>query len=153
MNDSNLPPNPGVDYFFSTVNRIFRLAGFFGKKLVHYEIQKRGLVNWDFQDEKSCTQWHFILDTDNVSICRGFLKNADSTIQMKPATFHALLLNKTDFITARLTGRIRMAGDPNYVVLVSYFVKNFHKSRQATGLKGFFRRRFADKVLKKFEKD
>lgn len=150
MKDLNLPPNPGVDYFFSTINRTLKLAALFGKNLVNYDIHKGGSVNLDFQDENSSTQWHFTIGTDSVNSGRGLLKTPDSTIVMKPATFHALLINQTDYFTARFTGGIRVIGDPNYVVLVNYFVKNFQDSREATGLKGLIRRRFTEKVLKKF---
>ncbi len=145
---SNLLPNPGVDLFFSSLGRIMRLAGLVGRNKTEDEI-KDAVVNWDFQDETSCSQWHFIFKDSKITVGRGLKENVRSTIQIKPATFYSLFAGKTDFPTVRMTGRVRTVGDPNFVYLVGYLTEKFRKSFEMKGLKGVVRQRFANKVLKK----
>ena len=125
-----------------------RLASFFGRNKTEQEI-KDGVVNWDFQDETSCSQWHFIFKDSKIRVGRGLRDGAKSTILIKPATFYDLFSGKSDFPTVRMTGRVRTVGDPNFVYLVGYLSDHFRKSFQMKGVKGFFRQRFANKVLKK----
>ena len=150
MNDSNLPSNPAIDFFFSSLKRMMWVAKILGKNKPKESI-RNGSVNWNFEDDKSSTQWHFLFEDKEITIVPGALKNAKSTIEIKPEAFCLMLKGDLDYSTAWMTGKVRVIGEANYIFIVAFIINNFKKARTAVGWRGFLRRRFAARVLEKIE--
>lgn len=150
MNDSNLPSNPAIDFFFSSLSRMMWISKVLGKNKPKESI-KDGSVNLVFQDENSLTQWYFLIENWDVTIIPGNLKDAQSTLEITPKAFCRMLRGDLDYSTAWMTGKIRVIGEANYMFIMAFIINNFRKARNAVGWRGFLRRRFTNKVLKKIE--
>jgi UDP-glucose 4-epimerase len=77
------------------------------------------------------------LDQGRLGVRRGLPRPPDSVIRMSSDTLLALLSGKTDLSAARMTGKVRLSGDPGAGFLLGAVVTGFRNAAAGGGLRGW----------------
>jgi UDP-glucose 4-epimerase len=138
--------------FFRPLVRMTRLFGALpaGREARAESRGMQGSVNLVLEGERP-SQWHFALRDGRLGVHEGLAPDARATLSLRDGTFTDLLAGRLDPTTAQMTGRIRLRGDGEFAFLLGGLVEQFKRMREARGLRGWPRRRFARYVLREAE--
>lgn len=138
--------------FFRPMVRVTRLLGALpARREARAEARgMQGSLNLVLAGERP-SQWHFVLRDGRIGVREGLAADARATLSLADGTFTELLAGRLEPSTAQMTGRIRLRGDGEFGFLIGGLVEQFKRMREAPGLRGWPRRRFARYVLREAE--
>ena len=107
-----------------------------------------GVMNMEFTGSDG-GGWHIAFDDGQIVMARGLVENARATIKMKPEDYLAMLAGDLSYSVARMTGRVRVAGDGHFGMIFGAFVENLRAAQSVKGLRGGIARAVIGRALRK----
>ncbi len=80
--------------------------------------------------------WHALLGPDSVRFFRGAHAAPRSTVTIPAAAFADLLAGRSSWMTAQMTGKVRVKGDGHAGLLFGAIVEQFRARAEEPGWKG-----------------
>jgi putative sterol carrier protein len=93
--------------------------------------------------------WHVRFGDGRVQLGRGLAPAARATARIKPEDYLALVAGDLSYSVARMTGRIRVAGDGHFGMLLGAFFENMRAAQAERGVRGWIARRAVGRALRK----
>lgn len=93
--------------------------------------------------------WHVRFGDGRVRLGPGLASDARATVRIKPEDYLALVAGDLSYSVARMTGKIRVAGDGHFGILLGAFFENIRAAQSRPGLRGWIARRTVARALRK----
>jgi putative sterol carrier protein len=137
--------NRGID----SLMRLARLGARFGSEADRAELRGiQGTLNLDFTGDDGCA-WHLGFSEAGIAVAPGLAPEPRATVRVRAQDFLALVAGDQTISIARLTGRIRVAGDGNLGMAFSGFVGSLQNAQRAPGLRGWIARAVVQRALRR----
>jgi len=107
-----------------------------------------GVMNLEFTGSDG-GGWHVAFDEGRVTMARGLVEGARATLKLKPEDYLALLAGDLSYSVARMTGKVRVAGDGHFGMIFGAVVENLRTAQTVKGLRGAIARAVIGRALKK----
>jgi putative sterol carrier protein len=138
--------NPGVTAVMKLVQLGIRLADSEAQRAERRGIS--GVLNLEFTGEDG-GGWRVAFGEGRVSVAPGLAAEPRATMRMAPEVFLALVAGDQSVSVARMTGRVRLAGDGNFGPVFSAFVGGLQNAQRLPGFRGWMTRRLVRRALRK----
>jgi len=138
--------NPGVTAVMKLVQLGIRLADSQAQRAEMRGIT--GVLNLEFTGDEG-GGWHLEFGEGRVSLAPGLAVEPRATMRMTPESFLALVAGDQTISVARMTGRVRLAGDGNFGPVFSAFVSGLRNAQRLPGFRGWMTRRLVRRALRK----
>lgn len=150
---NELQPSAGADRLFTLIRLMARLLGprMTPENVRHEARGVSGTINWEFLGSSS--MWSLSINQGAYRIERGAAPDARTTLKVAPDTFHKILTGKSDYLTAVMTGRVRISGEGNFGFVPGVFAHHFKRAAAMQGWRGWFTRPFTNWILAGFAAD
>lgn len=150
---SDIQPSAGADRLFTLVRFMARLLGprMTPENVRHEARGVNGTINWEFLGSSSV--WSLSMKEGTYRIERGATPDARATLKIAPDTLHKLLLGKSDYMTAVMTGRVRLTGEGSFAFVPGVVADHFKRAAAMKGWRGWFTRPFTNWILAGFAAD
>lgn len=139
--------NQGIE----TLMRLGRLGARWAPVSEQQRAEMRGLegvMNLEFTGPDG-GGWHVRFGDGTVRLEPGLEPNARATVRIKPQDYLALVAGDLSFSVAKMTGKIRVAGDGHFGILFAAFFENLRAAQSQPGLRGWVARRAVARALRK----
>jgi len=93
--------------------------------------------------------WHLDFRDGQTRIVPGAAASPRATVRVRPEDFLALVAGDLSSTVARMTGRVRVAGDGNFGMIFDAVVGGLRNATAARGIAGWVARRLVDRALRK----
>jgi len=107
-----------------------------------------GVLNLEFTGPDG-GGWHLAFDDGKIALAPGLVDGARATLKVKPEDYLALLAGDLSYSVARMTGRVRIAGDGHFGMIFGAFVENMRAAQTAPGWRGAVARGVIGRALRK----
>jgi hypothetical protein len=107
-----------------------------------------GVMNLEFT-EPGGGGWHVRFAEGGVSMGPGLVDAARATVRMKSEDYLAMLAGDLSYSVARMTGKVRVAGDGHFGMIFGAFVENMRAAQSVAGLRGRIARAVIGRALRK----
>ncbi len=107
----------------------------------------QGVLNIEFTGPDG-GGWHLAFNDRELRLAKGLVSDPRSTVRVKPQDYLALLAGDLSPSIARMTGKLRVIGDPNLAIAFSASLGNLRALQRARGLRGFVGRRIVGRALR-----
>ena len=138
--------NPGVTAVMKLVQVGIRLGDTEAQRAERRGIS--GILNLEFTGDDG-GGWHVDFRDGGVSLAPGLAAGPRATVRMTPESFLALVAGDQSISVARMTGRVRLAGDGNFGPVFSAFVGGLQNAQKLPGFRGWMTRRLVRRALRK----
>jgi hypothetical protein len=138
--------NPGVTAIMKLVQVGIRLGDSEAQRAERRGIT--GVMNLEFTGEDG-GGWHVEFRDGNVRVAPGLAPEPRATMRMTPGVFLALVAGDQAISVARMTGRVRLAGDGSFGPVFSAFVGGLQNAQRLPGFRGWMTRRLVHRALRK----
>jgi hypothetical protein len=137
--------NRGVD----SLMRLFRLGARLGTDADRAELRgMQGTLNLDFTGDDG-SAWHVRFGDAGIDVRPGLAPAPRATVRVRAADFLAMVAGDQTLSVARLTGRIRVAGDGNLGMVFGGLVGGLQNAQRAPGLRGWIARALVRRALRR----
>jgi len=140
--------NPGVDMLM----KLGRLGARLGSEAERAEMRgMSGVLNVEFSggDGSDGSGWHIRFADGRVQLAPGLVADARATVRLAPEVFLALAAGDLSLSVARMTGRVRVAGDGGFGIVFGGFVGSLQNAQKVAGLRGWMARTLVQRALRK----
>jgi putative sterol carrier protein len=107
-----------------------------------------GVMNLEFSGSDG-GGWHVEFGDGKVLLARGLIDDARATVRVTPQDYLALLAGDLSYSVARMTGRVRVAGDGHFGMIFGAFVENIRTAQMVKGVRGAIARAVVARALRK----
>lgn len=107
-----------------------------------------GVMNLEFTGDDGGA-WHVGFDEGAVTMAPGLVEQARATVRLKSEDYLAMLAGDLAYSTARMTGKVRVAGDGHFGMFFGAMVENLRAAQTLPGLRGRIARAVIGRALRK----
>jgi putative sterol carrier protein len=93
--------------------------------------------------------WHMTMGDGRIAFAPGMKADARATMRVTPENYLALVAGDLSYSVARMTGKIRVAGDGHFGIVLGAFFENIRAAQRQPGLLGWITRRTVARALRK----
>ena len=93
--------------------------------------------------------WRMVFRDGALEIAPGLAPDARATVRMSSRDFLALVAGDQTMTVARMTGKVRVAGDGSFGIIFGAFVGTLQNAQRLPGVRGWLARRLIGRALSK----
>jgi putative sterol carrier protein len=133
------------------VETLMKLARFAARRTVTEgeRVELRGMngtMNLEFTGPDGGA-WHVTFADGRIRMAPGPGAAPRATVRLAPADFLAMVAGDLSQSVARMTGRVRVAGDGNFGIAFAAFVGSLRNAQTLPGVRGWLARRLIGRAL------
>jgi putative sterol carrier protein len=138
--------NPGVN----AVMKLARAAGRRGPSASERHEMRglTGILNLEFTGPDG-GGWQMEFGGARIRLRPGLAREPRATVRVSPADFLALVAGDQSMSVARMTGRVRVAGDAAFGIIFGAFVGNLQNAQRLPGFRGWLARTMIGRALRR----